>query len=49
VLEHNPFDWRCVSLVVANTHKVKEGALSDLVVTNTSGIRQKRGALVIWL
>jgi hypothetical protein len=26
-----------VDLVVANTHKAQEGALGDLVVTNTSG------------
>jgi hypothetical protein len=37
VLEHNPSGWTCVDLVVANTHKAQEGALGDLVVTNTSG------------
>jgi hypothetical protein len=29
--------WRCVDLVVANTHKAQEGALGGLVVANTSG------------
>jgi hypothetical protein len=37
VLELNPPGWRCVGLVVANTHKAKEGALGGLVVANTSG------------
>jgi hypothetical protein len=37
VLELNPSDWRCVSLVLANTHKAQEGALGGLVVSNTSG------------
>jgi hypothetical protein len=37
VLEDNPSGWRCVCLVVANTHKAQEGALDDLVVANTSG------------
>jgi hypothetical protein len=34
--ELNPFGWRCVGLVVANTHKAQEGALGGLVVANTS-------------
>jgi seryl-tRNA(Sec) selenium transferase len=37
VLELNPSGWRCVDLVVANTHKAQEGALGGLVVGNTSG------------
>jgi hypothetical protein len=37
VLELNPSSWRCVGLVVANTHKAQEGALGGLVVTNTTG------------
>jgi hypothetical protein len=37
VLEFNPSGWRCVSLVVANTHKAQEGVLGGLVVANTSG------------
>jgi hypothetical protein len=37
VLELNPFGWRCVGLVVANTHKAEEGILGGLVVANTSG------------
>jgi hypothetical protein len=36
VLELNPSGWRCVGLVVANTHKAQEGALGGLVVANTS-------------
>jgi hypothetical protein len=27
VLEFNPSGWRCVGLVVANTHKAEEGHL----------------------
>jgi hypothetical protein len=37
VLELNPFGWRCVGSVVANTHKAQEGALGGLVVANISG------------
>jgi hypothetical protein len=37
VLELNPSGWRCVGLVVANTHKAQVGALDSLVVANTSG------------
>jgi hypothetical protein len=37
VLELNPSGWRCVGLVVANTHKAQEGALGGLIVANTSG------------
>jgi hypothetical protein len=37
VLELNPSGWRCVGLVVANTHKAQQGALGGLVVANTSG------------
>jgi hypothetical protein len=37
VLELNPSGWRCVGLVVANTHKAQEGALGGLVIANTSG------------
>jgi hypothetical protein len=49
MLEHNSPGWRCVSLVVANTHKAQEGALGDLVVANTSdetlvGTLQARGS-----
>jgi hypothetical protein len=49
VLELNPSGWRCVGLVVANTHKAQEGALGDLVVANTSsetsvGTLQARGS-----
>jgi hypothetical protein len=36
VLELNPSGWRCVGLVVANTHKAQDGALGGLVVANTS-------------
>jgi hypothetical protein len=36
VLEHNPSGWRCVGLVVPNTHKAQEGALGALVIANTS-------------
>jgi hypothetical protein len=37
VLEFNLSGWRCVGLVVANTHKAQEGTLGGLVVANTSG------------
>jgi hypothetical protein len=37
VLERNPSGWRCVGLIVANTHKAQEGGLGGLVVANTSG------------
>jgi hypothetical protein len=37
VLELNPSGWRCVGLVVANTHKEQEGVHGGLVVANTSG------------
>jgi hypothetical protein len=37
VLELNSSGWRCVDLVIANTHKAQEGALGGLVVANTSG------------
>jgi hypothetical protein len=37
VLELNLSSWRCVGLVVFNTHKAQEGALDGLVVANTSG------------
>jgi hypothetical protein len=37
MLEHNSSGWRCVILVVVNTHKAEEGALGGLVVANTSG------------
>jgi hypothetical protein len=37
VLELTPSGWRCVGLVVANTHKAQEGALGGLVLANTSG------------
>jgi hypothetical protein len=36
ILEHNPSNWGCVGLVVANTHKAQEGALGALVIANTS-------------
>jgi hypothetical protein len=36
MLELNPSGWRCVGLVVANTHKAQKGVLSGLVVANTS-------------
>jgi hypothetical protein len=36
VLELNPSGWRCVCLIIANTHKAQEGALGGLVVANTS-------------
>jgi hypothetical protein len=49
VLELNPSSWRCVGLVVANTHKAQEGGLGGLVVANTSnetsvGTLQPRGS-----
>jgi hypothetical protein len=49
VLELNPSSWRCVGLVVANTHKAQEGGLGGLVVANTSnetsvGTLQARGS-----
>jgi hypothetical protein len=49
VLELNPSSWRCVGLVVANTHKAQEGSLGGLVVANTSveisvGMLQARGS-----
>jgi hypothetical protein len=49
VLELNPSSWRCVDLVVANTHKAQEGALGGLVVANTFdetsvGTLQPRGS-----
>jgi fructosamine-3-kinase len=49
VLELNPSGWRCVGLVVANTHKAKERAPGGLVVNNTSGetsvgVLQARGS-----
>jgi hypothetical protein len=37
MLELNPSGWRCVGLIVANTHKAREGGLGGLVVANTSG------------
>jgi hypothetical protein len=37
VLELNPSGWRCMGLVVANTHKAQEGALGCLVIANTNG------------
>jgi hypothetical protein len=37
VLELNPSGWKCVGLVIANTHNAQEGALGGLVVANTSG------------
>jgi hypothetical protein len=50
VLELNPSGWRCVGLVVANTHKAEEWAPGGLVVANTSsetsvGKLQARGSL----
>jgi hypothetical protein len=47
-MELNPSGWRCVGLVVANTHKAQEGALGGLVISNTSsetsvGALQARG------
>jgi hypothetical protein len=49
MLELNLSGWRCVGLVVANTHKAEEGALGGLVVANTSdetsvGTLQARGS-----
>jgi hypothetical protein len=49
MLELNLSGWRCVGLVVANTHKAEEGALGGLVVDNTSdetsvGTLQARGS-----
>jgi hypothetical protein len=49
MLELNPSGWRCVGLVVANTHKAQEGALGGFVVANTSrettvGMLQARGS-----
>jgi hypothetical protein len=48
VLELNSSSFRCVDLVVANTHKAQEGAFGGLVVANTSvetsvGTLQARG------
>jgi hypothetical protein len=48
VLELNLSGWRCVGLVVANTHKAQEGDLGGLVVDNSSsetsvGTLQARG------
>jgi hypothetical protein len=45
----NPTGWRCVALVVANTHKAQDGALGGFVVANTSsetlvGTLQARGS-----
>jgi hypothetical protein len=37
MLELNPSGWRCVGLVLANSHKAQEGGLGYLVVANTSG------------
>jgi hypothetical protein len=37
MLELNPSGWRCVGLVVANTHKAQERPLGGLVVANNSG------------
>jgi hypothetical protein len=37
VLELNPSGWRCVGLVVANTHVAQEGAFGGFVVANTFG------------
>jgi hypothetical protein len=37
MLELNLYGLRCMGLVVANTHKVQEGALGGLVVANTYG------------
>jgi hypothetical protein len=36
-VELNPSGWRCMDLVIANTHKAREGALGGLVIVNTSG------------
>jgi hypothetical protein len=36
-LELNLSSWRCVGLILANTHEAQEGALSGLVLANTSG------------
>jgi hypothetical protein len=49
VLELNMSGWRCVGLVVANTHKAEEEALGDFIVANTSsetsmGMLQARGS-----
>jgi hypothetical protein len=49
MLELNLSGWRCVGLVVANTHKAEEGALGGLVVANTFnetsvGTLQARGS-----
>jgi hypothetical protein len=49
MLELNPSGWRCVSLVLANSHKAQEGVLGYLVVANTSsetlvGTLQARGS-----
>jgi hypothetical protein len=50
VLELNNLSgWRCVGLVVTNTHKAQEGALGGLVIANTFGetsvgILQARGS-----
>jgi co-chaperonin GroES (HSP10) len=48
VLELNPFGWRCVGLVVVNTHKAQEGALGGLVVANTHKAQEGTlGGLVV--
>jgi hypothetical protein len=49
VLELNMSGWRCVGLVVANTHKAEEETLGDFIVANTSsetsmGMLQARGS-----
>jgi hypothetical protein len=49
VLDLNPSGWRCVGLVVANTHKAQDGALPGLIIANTSsetsvGTLQARGS-----
>jgi hypothetical protein len=49
VLELNPSGWRCVGLVVANTHKAQEGGLGGLAIAKTSsetlvGTLQARGS-----
>jgi hypothetical protein len=36
VLKLNLSGLRCVSLIIANTHKAQEGALGGLVVANIS-------------
>jgi hypothetical protein len=36
-VELNPSGWRCVGLVVANTHKAQEGPLGGSVIDNISG------------